>query len=144
GDMGNTLVVVEHDEDTIRRADHIIDIGPSAGKRGGRVVAQGSVADLSASADSLTGRYLLHAMKHPLQARRPVLAFSAAAGDAGTPGSSYGKPKSSPGVPASPAGVGEPAAGVDWLEVRGASLHNLQKLDVAVPLKRLVVVTGVS
>ena len=42
GDKGNTLVVVEHDEDTIRRADHIIDIGPSAGKRGGRVVAQGS------------------------------------------------------------------------------------------------------
>ena len=41
GDQGNTLVVVEHDEDTIRRADHIIDIGPSAGKRGGRVVAAG-------------------------------------------------------------------------------------------------------
>ena len=45
---GNTLVVVEHDEDTIRRADHLIDIGPGAGKRGGRLVAQGSVADLSA------------------------------------------------------------------------------------------------
>jgi excinuclease ABC subunit A len=44
GDKGNTLVVVEHDEDTIRRADHIIDIGPSAGKRGGRLVAQGTVA----------------------------------------------------------------------------------------------------
>ncbi|WP_439518055.1 excinuclease ABC subunit UvrA [Hydrogenophaga sp.] len=73
GEQGNTLVVVEHDEDTIRRADHIIDIGPSAGKRGGRVVAQGSVADLSANAESVTGRYLLHAMKHPLQARRPVL-----------------------------------------------------------------------
>ncbi len=72
GDQGNTLVVVEHDEDTIRRADHIIDIGPSAGKRGGRVVAQGSVADLSANAESVTGRYLLHAMKHPLQARRAV------------------------------------------------------------------------
>ncbi len=43
GDKGNTLVVVEHDEDTIRRADHIIDIGPGAGKRGGRLVAQGSV-----------------------------------------------------------------------------------------------------
>jgi len=69
---GNTLVVVEHDEDTIRRADHIIDIGPSAGKRGGRVVAQGTVADLSACEDSQTGRYLLHAMKHPLQARRAV------------------------------------------------------------------------
>ncbi len=108
GEQGNTLVVVEHDEDTIRRADHIIDIGPSAGKRGGRVVAQGTVADLSATADSLTGRYLLHAMKHPLQPRRVVKAAD------------------------------------DALELRGAALHNLQKLDVAVPLKRLVVVTGVS
>lgn len=108
GDMGNTLVVVEHDEDTIRRADHIIDIGPSAGKRGGRVVAQGSVADLSASAESLTGRYLLHAMKHPLQPRRTVTAET------------------------------------EQLELRGATMHNLQQVDVAVPLKRLVVVTGVS
>jgi excinuclease ABC subunit A len=47
GDKGNTLVVVEHDEDTIRRADHIIDIGPSAGKRGGKLVAQGSVKDIT-------------------------------------------------------------------------------------------------
>ncbi len=70
GEKGNTLVVVEHDEDTIRRADHIIDIGPSAGKRGGRLVAQGAVADITASADSQTGRYLLHAMKHPMQLRR--------------------------------------------------------------------------
>lgn len=74
GDKGNTLVVVEHDEDTIRRADHIIDIGPSAGKRGGRLVAQGSVADISAAEESVTGRYLLHAVKHPLQARRKVSA----------------------------------------------------------------------
>ena len=50
GDKGNTLVVVEHDEDTIRRADHIIDIGPGAGKRGGTVVAQGGVADLCSAA----------------------------------------------------------------------------------------------
>ena len=48
-DKGNTLVVVEHDEDTIRRADHLIDIGPGAGKRGGRLVAEGSAADLSAN-----------------------------------------------------------------------------------------------
>ena len=108
GDMGNTLVVVEHDEDTIRRADHIIDIGPSAGKRGGRVVAQGTVDDLSASADSLTGRYLLHAMKHPLQPRRAVTADG------------------------------------EQLELRGATMHNLKQVDVAVPLRRLVVVTGVS
>ncbi|MGJ7546450.1 excinuclease ABC subunit UvrA [Variovorax sp. LT1R16] len=72
GDKGNTLVVVEHDEDTIRRADHIIDIGPSAGKRGGRLVAEGSVADIEAAGDSQTGRYLRDAIKHPLAARRPV------------------------------------------------------------------------
>lgn len=72
GDKGNTLVVVEHDEDTIRRADHIIDIGPSAGKRGGRLVAEGSVADIEGAGDSQTGRYLRDAIKHPLQARRLV------------------------------------------------------------------------
>ncbi|MDM0078023.1 excinuclease ABC subunit UvrA [Variovorax sp. J2P1-59] len=72
GDKGNTLVVVEHDEDTIRRADHIIDIGPSAGKRGGRLVAEGTVADIQGAGDSQTGRYLRDAIKHPLQARRPV------------------------------------------------------------------------
>ena len=69
---GNTLVVVEHDEETIRSADHIIDIGPSAGKRGGRLVAQGSVGDIQQAADSQTGRYLLHAIHHPVQARRTV------------------------------------------------------------------------
>jgi excinuclease ABC subunit A len=73
-DKGNTLVVVEHDEDTIRHADHIIDIGPSAGKRGGRLVAQGTAADLSACSESVTGRYLLQAIRHPLSARREVLA----------------------------------------------------------------------
>ncbi len=68
--LGNTLVVVEHDEDTIRRAEHVIDIGPGAGKRGGRVVAQGTVAALSANPESLTGRLLAQPMKHPQQARR--------------------------------------------------------------------------
>jgi excinuclease ABC subunit A len=72
GEKGNTLVVVEHDEDTIRRADHIIDIGPSAGKRGGRLVAQGRVADIEAAGDSQTGRYLRDAIRHPLQTRRLV------------------------------------------------------------------------
>ncbi len=71
-DKGNTLVVVEHDEDTIRAAEHLIDIGPGAGRRGGRLVAQGGVADLQAAPDSQTGRYLLHAMRHPLQVRRAV------------------------------------------------------------------------
>ena len=69
-ERGNTLVVVEHDEDTIRRADNIIDIGPGAGKRGGTLVAQGSVAQLSAVPESLTGRYLANPLMHPLHARR--------------------------------------------------------------------------
>ena len=69
-ERGNTLVVVEHDEDTIRRADNIIDIGPGAGKRGGRLVAQGTAAQLSAVPESLTGRYLANPLIHPLHARR--------------------------------------------------------------------------
>lgn len=69
---GNTLVVVEHDEDTIRRASHIIDIGPGAGIRGGRVVAQGTAQDLMDAEASLTGRYLAHPLVHPLSPRRPV------------------------------------------------------------------------
>ncbi|MEN9539824.1 MAG: excinuclease subunit, partial [Pseudomonadota bacterium] len=104
---GNTLVVVEHDEGTIRAAEHLIDIGPSAGKRGGRLVAQGSVQDLQQVEASQTGRYLLHAMKHPQHARSPV-----AAGDA--------------------------------LDLRGANLHNLKDIDVQLPLRRLVAITGVS
>ena len=74
GDKGNTLVVVEHDEDTIRRADHIIDIGPGAGRRGGELVAQGSAADLALVPASVTGRFLAHPLVHPLCSRRDVLA----------------------------------------------------------------------
>ena len=107
---GNTLVVVEHDEDTIRRADHIIDIGPSAGVRGGRVVAQGAVADIAACTESETGRYLREAMRHPLQARRAI----------------------------------HPAPDQPALHIHDAHLHNLQHLNVSIPLHRLVVVTGVS
>ncbi len=71
-DKGNTLVVVEHDEETIRSADHVIDIGPGAGKRGGSLVVEGDVATVMRSSASQTGQYLAHAMRHPLQARRPV------------------------------------------------------------------------
>ena len=108
GSAGNTLVVVEHDEDTIRRAEHIIDIGPGAGKRGGHLVAQGTAADLAAQPDSVTGRLLAHPLQHPLVARRAI----------------------------------------DWeapaLMLRGATLHNLQRVDLRVPLGRLVAITGVS
>jgi len=57
-DLGNTLIVVEHDEDTIRIADHVVDIGPGAGEHGGRIVAEGSVDDLVGASESITGKYL--------------------------------------------------------------------------------------
>jgi excinuclease ABC subunit A len=110
GDKGNTLVVVEHDVDTIRAASHIIDIGPSAGKRGGRLVAEGTVDDVMRAADSQTGRYLMHAIKHPLQKRRVVEHVETQA----------------------------------WIAVQGASMHNLQNVNVQIPLQRLVAITGVS
>ncbi|MES2562246.1 MAG: excinuclease ABC subunit A, partial [Pseudomonadota bacterium] len=105
---GNTLIVVEHDEETIRRAAHVIDLGPGAGKRGGEVIAQGHADDLIHQPQSITGRFLAHPLRHPLHPPREITADAAA------------------------------------IHIVGASLHNLQKIDVRVPLARLVVVTGVS
>ncbi|OOZ37656.1 excinuclease ABC subunit UvrA [Solemya velesiana gill symbiont] len=71
---GNTVVVVEHDEETIRRAEHLVDIGPSAGVQGGRVVAEGSIDNLMENPESLTGKFLAEPLQHPLMPRRPVKA----------------------------------------------------------------------
>jgi len=104
---GNTVVVVEHDEVTIRRAEHIIDIGPGAGSRGGHLVAAGTLGDLLKNPDSLTGRFLAHPLQHPLMARRPVKAEQ-------------------------------------YLKIRKASINNLKGVSLAIPLQRLVAITGVS
>jgi excinuclease ABC subunit A len=69
---GNTLIVVEHDEETIRRAQHVIDLGPGAGRLGGHIVAQGTASELEANPASLTGRFLARPLAHPLQPRRAV------------------------------------------------------------------------
>jgi excinuclease ABC subunit A len=69
---GNTLVVVEHDEDTMRRADLIVDLGPGAGRHGGNVIACGPIAELQRHSDSVTGRFLRTPMLHPSRARRPI------------------------------------------------------------------------
>jgi excinuclease ABC subunit A len=166
-DKGNTLVVVEHDEDTIRHADHIIDIGPSAGKRGGRLVAEGSVADVQAASDSQTGRYLLHAMKHPLKARRSVSAFEGvvsldpapAVDQPTTKVVKTAKGKAAKAAAVAAANVASSLAAnaelagrgvvvntepVKWLTVSNAVMHNLQHVAAQVPLGRLVAVTGVS
>ena len=69
---GNTLVVVEHDEDTIRRAAHVIDLGPGAGKVGGQVIAEGTAGDLIRNPQSITGRFLARPLLHPLHPPRAV------------------------------------------------------------------------
>jgi excinuclease ABC subunit A len=72
-DLGNTVIVVEHDEDAIRQADHVVDIGPGAGVHGGRVVAHGLVSDIESNAESLTGQYLSGALRIDVpKKRRPV------------------------------------------------------------------------
>ena len=72
GAKGNTLIVVEHDEETIREAEHVIDLGPGAGRLGGRIVAEGTARELEANPDSLTGRFLREPLRHPVHPRRPV------------------------------------------------------------------------
>src|SRR5215475_4732655 len=71
-DLGNTVIVVEHDEDAIRTADHVVDVGPGAGIHGGRIVAEGTPADIMANKHSLTGRYLAGALTIDVPARRPI------------------------------------------------------------------------
>jgi excinuclease ABC subunit A len=111
-DLGNTIIVVEHDEETMMAADHIIDIGPGAGEHGGYVVAQGSIEDIRAAEGSITGQFLSGArsIEAPLVRRPPQMADE----------------------------------GGRWIEIRGATAHNLQNLTVRIPLGLFVCVTGVS
>ena len=105
-DLGNTLIVVEHDEDTMRAADCIVDIGPGAGEHGGKLVAIGSVEDIINTEGSITGQYLSGKkfVPVPKERRKPA----------------------------------------DWLQIRGAELHNLHGVDVDIPLGVFTCVTGVS
>lgn len=107
-DLGNSVIVVEHDEDTMRAADHIIDIGPKAGILGGQVVAQGTADEISKVPESITGQYLSGRKFIPVPSnRRPV------------------DPKR-------------------VLSIRGASVNNLKKINVDIPLGLFTCITGVS
>jgi excinuclease ABC subunit A len=106
-DLGNTVLVVEHDEDTIRHADYVLDLGPGAGRLGGGVVAEGTPEQIMATAASLTGRYL-KGEATMVQREKP-----------------------------------RPLTG-KWLTVTGAREHNLQDLNIRIPLGVMTVVTGVS
>jgi excinuclease ABC subunit A len=105
--LGNTVLVVEHDEDTIRHADYVVDLGPGAGRLGGHVVAEGTPQQIMDCAESLTGRYLAGAISI-LHREKP-----------------------------------RPLSG-KWIQVTGAREHNLQDIDIKVPLGVMTVVTGVS
>ncbi|MBI2511027.1 MAG: excinuclease ABC subunit UvrA [Opitutae bacterium] len=120
-DTGNTVVVVEHDEAMIRAADHVLEIGPEPGARGGEVVFQGDVAALLRSPRSITGRYLSgrESVEVPAQ-RRPVEGAATAA------------LKSLPAAP------------TRWLHFHRASKHNIRDLSFRLPLQRLVCLSGVS
>ncbi len=106
-DLGNTLIVVEHDEDTMREADYLIDMGPGAGVFGGEVVAAGTPAKVAKNKKSITGQYLSGKREIPVPLERRV-------------------------------GNGR------FIEVVGATEHNLQDITVRFPLGKFVAVTGVS
>jgi excinuclease ABC subunit A len=116
-DLGNSVLVVEHDHDTIESADHIIDIGPGAGPLGGKVVAQGSLDEVAAAPQSLTGRYLSGQLRIRVPARRnqPLTPRALVAGES-----------------------------EGWLSVTGAKANNLKDIDAHFPLGCFICVTGVS
>jgi excinuclease ABC subunit A len=118
---GNTVLVVEHDRTLIRGADHVIDLGPAAGERGGRVVAEGPIETILACEESLTGRYLKE--RPPTPARRHVARFRREQGWES---------------------LAQEVSGLPRVTVRGARAHNLKNIDVDIPVGALVAVTGVS
>jgi excinuclease ABC subunit A len=120
-DLGNTVVVVEHDEDTIRAADFIIDLGPGAGPRGGQVVASGSIHEIERNPESLTGQYLSGVLRIPVPRARVL-----------PKGLLYNRDR-----------IPEPGAD-GWLTIVGARENNLRDLTVSFPLGCFVCVTGVS
>jgi excinuclease ABC subunit A len=133
-DLGNSVIVVEHDEDMIRAADHVVDMGPGAGMHGGQVVAQGTPGEVLASPQSLTGRYMSGALKIAVPARRrqwlsvqPELVLRQAQEDR-RQGASTGSARTEHQV----------------LRIEGARGNNLKNVTVEIPVGLFTCVTGVS
>ena len=136
-DIGNSVIVVEHDEDMMRAADQIIDLGPGAGVHGGRIMAQGTYDEVKANPESPTGRYLSGAQAIPVPQHRtpwmPVLQKE------------EGEKAAAPRFPASRrAAADAPPATLQALRVLGARGHNLRNVSVDFPVGLFTCVTGVS
>lgn len=121
-DLGNTVLVVEHDEDAIRQADHVIDIGIGAGVHGGHVIAQGTVDDIMANKESLTGQY----MSGKKRIEIPTVRHKAKTIDMEVKGKAKAKK-----VPMT-------------IELKGASGNNLHDVDLTIPVGIMTCITGVS
>ncbi|MDP3355385.1 MAG: excinuclease ABC subunit UvrA, partial [Polaromonas sp.] len=145
-DIGNSVLVVENDEDIIRADDHVIDMGPGAGIHGGRVMAQGTYAQVLANPNSLTGKYLSQVLKIAVPKRRtPWLPTVVKA--------PYRDPKKPSKFAPSAAGIKRAAREAEHLLTQGdlqairvinASGHNLKAVSVDFPVGLLTCVTGVS
>ncbi len=116
-DLGNSVIVVEHDEETIRAADHIVDLGPGAGPRGGEIVAQGKLEEILHAKNSLTADYLSGRLRIPVPKHRTPTRF---------PRNRLTKSEEG------------------WLILQGATENNLKNIEVAFPLGCFTCVTGVS
>ena len=142
-DLGNTVLVVEHDEDMIRAADYCVDMGPGAGVHGGRVTAQGTPQQVEASASSLTGRYLSGALRIAVPSQRhPWLPLNEAAAKSAKvfPRSVFSRS----GASEAAATEAFDASGYQRLHIEKACGNNLRQVSVDIPLGLMTCVTGVS
>lgn len=137
-DLGNTVVMVEHDREVLKAADRLYDFGPGAGRFGGTITAQGSPREMSKSELSLTGKYL--------SGREDILIPTTRRMDVTAKVSVPSKRKKKAEAPIEAADASAPPVppGGGWLELLGARQHNLRNVDLRIPLGTLTAVTGVS
>ncbi len=133
-DIGNTVIVVEHDEDTIRKADHIIDIGPGAGEHGGKVIATGKVTDIENTEDSITGKYLNGELKITKEGILRDLKKISAVKKVEKQVYNYEELERSK----------NPKKDKGKILLTGVTHHNLKNVELEIPLGKFVTITGVS